>query len=61
MGKCCWRAMQLFPIQILFPFPTFKLPPNFTNATDIELGSSTYSFLFFCFVSGIHEVLGIKF
>ena len=33
MGKSCRRArpaiQQLFPIQILLPFPIFKLPPNF--------------------------------
>ena len=39
---------QLFPIQIILTFPTFKMPPNlYSNATDLKLGSSTFLFLLF--------------
>ena len=64
MGKCCWIArlalQQHFPIQILFPFPIFKLLPNFIFQC---YRPQTWQF-YLCFpalsVSGIHEVLGIN-
>ena len=53
---------QLFLIQILLPFPIFKLLSNFIflKATDLNLGSSTY-FLPALFISGTHKVPGLKF
>ena len=57
MGKSCWMASlaikQLFCIQILLIFLSFKLLPNFIFqyiTTDLKLGSSTYFFLLFLFL-----------
>ena len=55
MGQSCWRArlaiQQLFPTQIFFPFPIFKLLPNFIfQCQDLKLGRPTYFFLLFSFL-----------
>ena len=59
MGKCCWVAT--FPIQILLPFPIFKLPPNFISQCYKPQTWQFYLVFPALSVSGIHEVLGIKF
>ena len=63
--KGCWIARltihQLFPIQILLPFPIFLYCCQilYSNSTDLKLGSF-YLFLPALFISGIHKVPGLS-
>ena len=65
MGKSCWRArlaiQQLFPIQILLPFPIFKLLPHFIFECYRPQTWQFYLFFPDIFISGIHKVPGLKF
>ena len=65
MGKCCWitslAIQQMFPIQILLPFPIFKLPPNFIFQCYRPQTWQFYLFFPTFSVSSIHEVLGTIF
>ena len=60
MGKCCWIAslgiQQLFPIQILLPFPIFKLLPNYIFQCYRPETWQFYLFFPALSVSSIHEV-----
>ena len=62
MGESCWIAslaiQQLFPIQILLPFPIFKLPPNFISQCYRPQTWQFYLFFPALSVSSIREVLG---
>ena len=62
MGKCWWIASlaisSIFPIQILLPFPIFKLPPNFiSQCYRPQIWQFYFSFSSLS-VSSIHEVVG---
>ena len=52
---------QLFPIQILLPFPIFKLPPNFIFQCYRPQTWQFYLFFPALSVSSIQKVPGIKF
>ena len=65
MGKSGWMARlaieQLFPIQIFFPFPIFKLLPNFIFQCYRPQTWQFYLVFPALFISGIHKVPGLKF
>ena len=64
MGKSCWMAsiaiQQLFPIQILLPFPIFKLLPNFIFECYKPQTWQFYLFVHALFISSTHKVPGLK-
>ena len=65
MGKSCWLAslalQQLFPIQILLTFPTFKLLPNIMFQCYRPQTWQFYLVFPALSISGIREVPGITF
>ena len=65
MGKSCWLAslasQQLFPIQILLPFPIFKLLPNLIFQCYRPQTWQFYLVIPALFISGTQKVPGLKF
>ena len=65
VGKSCWRVrlaiQQLFLIQILLPFPIFKLPPNFIFQWYRPQTWQFYLCFRALFISSTHKVPGLKF